>query len=80
MTMNRKFPELLKITQTYFFSSNLGKKVTGIIKVTQKSRSVAPLSSSIQQQNGIHLQDRRSNAHKLKISEASAGDRSDRLP
>jgi len=79
MSMKRKFPELLKITQNYFFSSNLGKKVTGIIKETQKSRSVAPLSFSIQQQSGIHLQDRRNNAPKLKIPAASAGDRSDRL-
>ena len=79
MSMKRKFPELLKITQNYFFSSNLGKKVTGIIKETQKSHPVAPLSFSIQQQSGIHLQDRRNNAHKLKIPAASAGDRSDRL-
>ena len=86
MTMNRNYSELLKITQNYseitqklLFASNLGKKVTGIIKETQKSRSVAPLSFSIQQQSGIHLQDRRNNAHKLKIPAASAGDRSDRL-
>ena len=56
MKMNRNYSELLKITQNYFFSSNLGKKVTGIIKETQKSRSVAPLSSGSQRQSGIHLQ------------------------
>ena len=59
MKMNRNYSELLKITQNYsklLFTSNLGKKVTGIIKETQKSRSVAPLSFSIQRQSGIHLQ------------------------
>ena len=56
MTMNRNYSELLKITQNYFFSSNLGKKVTGIIKETQKSRSVALLPSGSLRQRGIHLQ------------------------
>jgi len=56
MKMNRNYSELLKITQNYFFSSNLGKKVTGIIKETQKSRSDAPLSFGSQRKSGIHLQ------------------------
>ena len=46
--LTRYEPEIPGVTQNYsklLFSSNLGKKVTGIIKETQKSRSVAPLSS-----------------------------------